>query len=131
MRRALATALALVAATVCSGCLDRAPDATAAAKGFQTALSQKDGAGACSHLSDSTASALERNEGKPCPQAILELGLPSTSDVARAQVSVTSASVRTPGGYLFLDEASSGWQVSAAGCKPAAAGEPLDCDLED
>jgi hypothetical protein len=125
-----ATALALLAA-VCGGCAaDRAPDATATAQGFQTALSEDDGADACAHLSDSTASALEQDQGMPCPRAILELRLPASTKVDDAQVSAGSAAVRTPGGVLVLDEAEGGWKVSAAGCTPTAAGEPLECELE-
>ena len=41
--------------------------------------------------------------------------------MAKASVYVTSASVSlVDGNTLFLDEASDGWQVSAAGCRPSA-----------
>jgi hypothetical protein len=45
---------------------------------------------------------------------------------------VTSASVSLVGGAtLFLDEASGGWEISAAGCRPSAPDRPFDCELED
>ncbi|MGH2715404.1 MAG: hypothetical protein ACRDM7_16230 [Thermoleophilaceae bacterium] len=44
---------------------------------------------------------------------------------------MTTASVRlAEGGTTFLDEASDGWKVSAAGCEPTAPNLPYDCELE-
>ena len=79
-----------------------------------------------------TASALEQQEGHPCVEAILDLHLASGREVAKASVYVTSASVSlVDGNTLFLDEASDGWQISAAGCRPSAPDRPFDCELED
>jgi hypothetical protein len=131
--RVIAAALALLAAGL-GGCgaSDRAPDAAAVAERFQAALEDGDGERACAALSDGAASALERQEGRPCDQAILELELPTGATVADTGVYVTSAYVSlAEGGALFLDEAAAGWEVSAAGCRQIAADLPYDCELED
>jgi hypothetical protein len=129
---ALAT-LALLAA-VCVGCgaSDRGSDVDATAERFQTALEEGDGELACAQLDEDTASKLERQSEERCEQAILELELPSGGTPARTSVYVTSASVTLDeGGTLFLNEAASGWQIDAAGCRPQAPELPLDCELEN
>jgi hypothetical protein len=51
--------------------------------------------------------------------------------VADTRVHLGSAfATRAEGGADFLDEASSGWKVSAAGCVPTAPDQPYDCELE-
>jgi hypothetical protein len=130
----IALALALLAAVPLTGCgsSGRAADATTVARDFQTALDNQDGGGACDRLSKQVAAKLAGDEQKPCDEAILGLDLPTDTDVARARVYVNSASVALPDGdTLFLDEAPSGWEISAGGCQPSEPGKPLDCDLED
>ena len=87
---------------------------------------------ACAELNPETASKLEREEGKPCEDAIT--GASSCpkggTRVADTRVYVTSAfSSLAEGTADFLDETPTGWKVSAAGCKPRP-GKPYDCDLE-
>jgi hypothetical protein len=117
---------------LCGGCgaSERAPTATA--ERFQKALAGGDGAAACAELSQATSSSLEQQEQHPCAKAILALQLPTGGTVADTSVYVTSASVSlADGGTLFLDKGPSGWEVSAAGCKPTRPDMPFDCDLED
>ena len=124
----------LVIAVLWAGCgsSDRADDASAVAKRFQTALDERDGEAACMELSEDTASRLEQQQQRPCEEAILDLELPSGGSPTEADVYVTSAAVGvTAGGTLFLDEAPGGWEVSAAGCRPSAPDLPYDCELED
>ncbi len=128
----LAIVVLLALACLCAGCAERSDDAAAAVERFQTALDGRDGAGACAELSEQTANALEQQEGHPCDEAILDLDLGGGREVAEASVYVTSASVSlVDGNTLFLDEASDGWQISAAGCRPSAPDRPFDCELED
>jgi hypothetical protein len=132
--RPLAVALALLAAATQIGCgaAGRAPDATAVARAFQAALDRNDGAAACEQLGPQTKSKLESDEGKPCDEAILDLDLPSDTEVRRAHVYVDSAYVAVPdGATVFLDESPTRWEVSAAGCTPTEPDQPLDCELED
>jgi hypothetical protein len=85
----------------------------------QTARRTRPPSRAASQLSDKTASKLEKDERKPCEEAIFTVDLPAGTEVARARVYVTSASVDVlDGGTLFLEEADDGWEISAAGCKP-------------
>jgi hypothetical protein len=129
---AVAILVLLALTCLCAGCAERSDDAAAVVERFQTALDGRDGAGACAELSEGTASALEQQEGHPCGQAILDLDLAPGGEVADTSVYVTSASVSLrDAGTLFLDEASDGWEISAAGCRPSAADRPLDCELED
>jgi hypothetical protein len=128
----LATVVLFALACLCAGCGERSDDAAAVVEHFQTALDGNDGAGACAELSEQTASALEQQEGHPCDEAILDLDLASSREVAKTSVYVTSASVSlVDGDTLFLDEASDGWEISAAGCRPSAPDRPFDCELED
>jgi hypothetical protein len=123
----------IVIAVLCAGCgaSDRAPDAAATVERFQTALDDRDGELACAQLDEDTASKLEQQRGKPCEEAILELELPQGGTPANTSVYVTSASVTlAEGGTVFLDEAASGWEIGAAGCRPSAPELPLDCELE-
>ena len=128
----LVTVVLLAVACLDAGCGGRSDDATAVVERFQTALDGGDGAGACAELSEQTASALEQQEGHPCDEAILDLDLAVGGEVAETSVYVTSASVSlAAGGTLFLDQASGGWEISAAGCRPSAPDRPFDCELED
>jgi hypothetical protein len=128
----LVTVVLLAVACLGAGCGGRSDDATAVVERFQTALDGGDGAGACAELSEQTASALEQQEGHPCDEAILDLDLAVGGEVAETSVYVTSASVSlAAGGTLFLDQASGGWEISAAGCRPSAPDRPFDCELED
>jgi hypothetical protein len=126
----------LVVASGCAvlagcGASDRAPDAAAVAERFHEAIARHDGEAACAELAEETESKLERQEGKPCEGAILELELPRGATAAGTSVYVTTASVSlAEGGTTFLDESGAGWQVSAAGCAPTAPDLPYDCELE-
>lgn len=129
--RALAAACLLTAAV--SGCGAGGDDESAGnvAEGFYSAVAAKQGSAACSQLSESTVSELEKEEMAPCDKAVEELKL-TGSRVARSVVFVTSALVELKGGdYVFLEKTSEGWKVSAAGCKPEPGEEqPADCEVE-
>jgi hypothetical protein len=127
------TLVAAAVAAVLGGCgaSDRAPDAAAVAERFHEAVGQGDGEAACAELAEETASKLERQEDKPCEEAILDLDLPQAGEAASTTVYVTTASVSlAEGGTAFLDESDRGWEVSAAGCVPTAPDLPYDCELE-
>jgi hypothetical protein len=97
---------------------------------FYAAVASKDGRSACSDLDAHTISELEKQEQKPCPEAVLELKL-SGSKAAGAAVYVNSARVDlVRGDSVFLGKESDGWKVSAAGCKPTVEDEPYDCAVE-
>jgi hypothetical protein len=126
-------ALTVLASVLCAGCgtSDRETDAATTVERFQQALAGGEGELACEQLSENTRSKLEQQEGDRCEEAILGLELPAGRTAARTTVYVTSASVTLDeGGTLFLNEAASGWEIAAAGCRPAAAGLPYDCELE-
>lgn len=104
---------------------------TEVAERFQGALERRDGRAACSDLGQETRSGLEQQQDRPCARAILALGLPSGGRTSETSVYVTSAYVALEGGgALFLDQAADGWEVAAAGCRPAAPDLPYDCELE-
>ena len=126
--------LACLLALTVAGCgtADREADAGAAAPRFHAALEQGDGQAACDQLNAETASKLEKQEKKPCAEAILSLELPKGGTVADTRVYVTSAfTTLAEGGSDFLDEGPNGWRVSAAGCEPTAPSQPYDCELEN
>lgn len=116
-----------------AGCAtaDREDDAAAVAERFHAALEDRDGAAACGLLSEETASALERNEGEPCEEAILGLDLPRGGTVAYRRVEIRSAETRlAEGSSDFLDEGPEGWRIAAAGCVPTTPEQPYECELE-
>jgi hypothetical protein len=124
----VACALALFA-TGC-GRADDARSVTAVTERFLEALERNDGSGACARLSPGAIEALEHDEGSPCAEAARGLEL-EASRVSRAQVFATEAKVDLADGEsAFLELTSSGWRISAAGCRPQPADQPFECELE-
>ena len=123
----------LVALALAAGCgtREREDDVTAVTEAFHAALEAGDGRAACDELTEETASALERQEKKPCEEAILELELRKGGTVADTRVEITSAvATLAEGGTDFLDEGPDGWKLSAAGCVPTSPDQPYECELE-
>ena len=130
LRVALFACLLSLALAAC-GTEEREDDAAAVAERFHAALAAGDGAAACEDLSEETASRLERQEKRPCEEAILGLELPEGGTVAYRRVELRSAMTRlAEGGTDFLDEGSDGWKISAAGCEPKPPEQPYECELE-
>jgi len=122
------------AVTFLAGCgSQREQDASQVAKRFYSAVAAKDGAAACSQLSEDAVAKLESEEKARCPDAVLELdlGLPGGDDRSTS-VYLTTAKVDLSGGdSVFLDQTGNGWRVSAAGCQPQPGEEkPYDCEVE-
>ena len=129
-RAAAVACLSLLALAGC-GTGERADDAAAVAERFHAALEAGDGQAACDELSEETASKLEKQEKKPCEEAVLGLGLPKGGSVADTRVEITSAvATLAEGGSDFLDEGPDGWKIAAAGCTPTLPDQPYDCELE-
>jgi hypothetical protein len=123
-----ALVLALLGAPGC-GTEGRESAARHAAERFYAAFEAEDGDGACTQLTEEAQSALERNEQRPCEEAVLDLEL-SPARPSSVQVAVTSAIVDTEeGDTAFLDQTSSGWKLSAVGCEEVV-GQPYECELE-
>jgi hypothetical protein len=100
---------------------------------FFTALADGDGATACAQLSTDTRSQLESQEGKPCREAILDVGLKGAA-VSRVRVYIVDAMVElADGDAVFLGQGKEGWRLSAVGCRSQGkrTSRPYDCDLED
>jgi len=119
-------------ATLLTGCGGANPDdATRVAERFYGAAAEGDGATACEQLSEDTLEQLEKDEQKPCEQAVVELDL-SGSRASSTSRYVSDAKVDLDGGdSVFLQETPDGWRVSAAGCKPVPGQEaPYDCEVE-
>jgi hypothetical protein len=93
-------------------------------------VQEGDGAAACARLSVATAEALERQERRPCAEAVTEVQL-TGARVTTIRIFETGASAEfDTGNTAFLDRADEGWRVSAAGC--VVRGEtPAICQLED
>ncbi|HEX2071195.1 MAG TPA: hypothetical protein VHF90_06055 [Thermoleophilaceae bacterium] len=126
----------LVAATlalVLGGCGATDSDGAAgAAERLYAAYADQDGETACAQFSDDTREQLEKDERKPCPEAVLALDLSGTR-VTGEQAYVTEAKVEIDGGdSVFVEETGEhGWLVTAAGCRPVPDQEaPYDCEVE-
>lgn len=132
MRVAQATS-ALVAVAVFAGCGTGSSerDATAVVTRFQTALAARDGGAACAQLTAATREALMSQEMKACARALVGLQLSGGGEVADTKIYLTSGFVEVRArGFLFLDQTSAGWRISAAGCSPGESNMPYDCELE-
>jgi hypothetical protein len=115
----------------CGQADDRAAVRSATERFFD-AYAAKQGEAACGLLSSDTRKALERDESRPCPEAIGSVEL-SGGAVMRVQVSVTNAMVDLAGGEsVFLSEQTSGWRIAAVGCRASKnpTETPFDCQLE-
>lgn len=126
---AAAGGCALLALTACGNSAD-ARGARQAAYALYAAVVAKSGNAACRELTEATREALEEEERRSCPKAVVELEL-SKPRVLSVSVFETSAAARMAGGdTVFLDDTPTGWRVSAAGCRPAEPEQPYDCELE-
>jgi hypothetical protein len=129
--RPAVVACLLAAALAACGTAERERDAAAVTERFHAALEAGDGQAACEQLSEDTAAKLEQQEEKPCEDAILGLELPKGGAVTVRQVEVRSAYTElSAGGADFLNEGPTGWEISAAGCRPTAPEQPYECLLE-
>jgi hypothetical protein len=99
---------------------------------FVRAVAGGEGERACAQLSDGARAALERDESKPCAEAVGELEEKvGTSEVTRAEVFATTAKVDLADGQsAFLELTPRGWRLAAAGCRPEGAEEPYQCEVE-
>jgi hypothetical protein len=126
------TWMLLAAGLIAAGCgtSDREADLIAVSDGFHSAVEARDGAAACARLSEDAAQTLERQEKRPCSEAVLELDLPAGARASRAEVYVTSGYAQLPGADVaFLEDGPDGWRITAVGCSPGAPGHPYDCEL--
>lgn len=130
-----AVAVATLAAATLVGCgvgADR-EQARAVVDRFSAAIASGDGRGACRELTPELVASLESQAGEACAAAVTRLDLDPAAPVA-ADVFATSAVVRLAGGELaYLDRNSSGWRLSAVGCRPddaKPADRPADCAAE-
>jgi len=83
-------------------------------------VDSKDGGRACAQLTPDTASQLEKDEDKPCAEAVVGLSV-SGGRATSSAAYVTGAKVDLEGGdSAFLDESPGGWRISVR--MPARAG---------
>jgi hypothetical protein len=126
---ARSTGLAL-AATVLAGCaiVGPADDPPADAAGaFARALGRGDGEAACRLLIEGAVGEVKRSEGRPCPQAITSMSLPTSDRAALVDVYGINARVVTDSDVLFLSNSGAGWKVIAAGCREQSGDRPYSC----
>jgi hypothetical protein len=123
--------LLAVAATL-GGCGTAASeqDVTAVVQRFQEALAVRDGDAACAQLMPATSQAIAGEQRRPCPRAVLSLGLRGGGRVSGADVYLTNGIAHVGDATAFLDQTPAGWRISAAGCAPTRDGLPYDCELE-
>ena len=127
--------LVLLASILAAGCGtagDRT-EARAVVERFYDAVRQGDGEGACVQLSAAAAERLEQQSGQGCEEAVTRLDYVGGAIVG-AEVYVTGAKVDLRGGEsAFLDKDSTGWRITAAGCRPEQGRpreRPWTCELE-
>ena len=117
-----------------AGCAPAGDEAAvrAATNRFFAALSSGDGQSACAELSADTRSKLESEEGRPCREAIGDVGLKPAA-VTQVHVYVVDAVAElADGDAVFLGHETDGWRLSAVGCSSSGkrVERPYDCDVE-
>ena len=120
----------VVAGGVTSGCAQSGDPAIDRARHFYASVSHKDGAAACADLAPEASLALERQEGKPCAEAILGQDLPDLVGAADVEVFGSMAQVTFPDETAFLSRYGDDWLLTAVGCKPTSGDRPHDCSVE-
>lgn len=110
-----------------SGC---SPDTAAAAdqaREFHRLLETSDLQGACGLLQTNAQESTASGEGT-CEQGLESLELPGAGTVLETHVYGRSASVVFDNDTVFLTAATSGWQVTGAGCTPEGEA-PYTCEI--
>jgi hypothetical protein len=126
------TRVALAVFLLAAGCgtASKEDDIIAVSDRFHAAIDARDGTAACAELSANAIETLERQEKRPCREAVLELDLPAGARASVAEVYVTSGYAElTDSNVAFLEEGPAGWKVAAAGCTPSSPDRPYDCEL--
>lgn len=124
----LATLVVLTAPLLLACTPAEQPAAVAASRAFTQAVGAGDTAGACALLSDEARGNLEAISTRPCVESLARLALPADPPQS-VEVWGDNAQVRTSSDVLFLSRFSSGWRVTAVGCRPRP-DQPYDCALE-
>jgi hypothetical protein len=100
---------------VLAGCAPEGSGAATAAEEFEQALASGDAEQACSMLSQSAKDKAESDGG--CESQLEELNLPDAGTPGPTEVYGRNAMVEFENDTVFLAAASSGWQITGAGCK--------------
>jgi uncharacterized protein YceK len=126
------TRVALAVCLLATGCgtASKEDDIIAVSDRFHAAIDARDGTAACAELSANAIETLERQEKRPCREAVLALDLPAGARASAPEVYVTSGYAELTGSNVaFLEEGPAGWKVAAAGCTPSSPDRPYDCEL--
>lgn len=120
----------LALALLVAGCGTGATDGpTRAALGFEQAVAAQDGEQACDLIAPATRKELESSNGKPCAEAVLSQGVPSSTAVRTAEQYGLESRVVLDKDVVFLSRFSLGWRVVAAVCEDRGEKLPYDCKL--
>lgn len=131
-RRAQGVALLIALGAGGCGQSDDRTAVRATTERFLLAYKADRGEPACAALSRDTRKELERQESKPCPEAIGGVKVDGGA-ITRVHVQFTSAKVDLADGEsFFLSEQQAGWRITALGCRSAGSPTttPFDCELE-
>ena len=112
------------------GCASSDGTVTEKVSSFDSAIARHDWMDACKMLVPSTAEALAFEAGRPCPEALLDLDLPTLDIVTAVQHSGRNAIAHTSGGQVFLSRIRDEWRILAAGCIGGSDSTPAMCALE-
>ncbi|UZX04362.1 hypothetical protein F8G81_18400 [Arthrobacter sp. CDRTa11] len=99
---------------VLAGCAPDGAGASTAAEEFHQALASGDAEQACSMLSQSARDKAESDGG--CESQLEELQLSDAGAPGKSEVYGRNAMVEFENDTVFLAAASSGWQITGAGC---------------
>lgn len=113
----------------CGGSGERGSDASAAAAGFERAISTRDTAAVCAALAPESLSEVEESGKAECADAIPESRLPVGGSVRAVDVYGRQARVVLASDTLFFSQFADSWKVVAAGCR-LRAGHPYQCAVK-
>jgi hypothetical protein len=119
------TAVLAAAALLLAGCAGlEQPEVERIASTFAAA----DPSARCAVLAPATVAAVEAARSESCVQAMAQLSLPEGA-VVSSTVWGDQAQVQLVGDTVFLTRTSTGWKVTAAGCR-SRGDAPYNCRLE-
>jgi hypothetical protein len=116
-------AVLLAAVLLLAGCAGQQPEIERIASTFAAA----DPSARCAVLAPATVAAVEAARSESCVRAMAQLSLPEGA-VVSSTVRGDEAQVQLVGDTVFLTRTSSGWRVTAAGCR-SRGGASYGCRL--
>ena len=126
--RTLQAAACLLVLGAVSSCAVDVTSAVSAAQDFHRAVGASDWSTACSLLQPETREKTAEQDGGSCEAGLESLQLPEAGTLLKTEAYGREALVEFDGDVVFVAVSGSGWQITAAGCRPRG-DSPYSCKV--